>query len=524
MGSSTVKKYVTLVRAAIRNGIMNGTLTIDALKNAVAWYKMPEGDLPMFEARLSHAASLAEKRREIAHSLEAGAVLKLADYGSTAAANPMVVAAAAAYAKTSEELALLKSRLATLRATLEAPNTVSRSAVDMMIDFVASRADFRSSFGPNFRNTVFSGFSKYPEMVEVEVNGKKLDMKAELVAFKAGKPVTVVTPKDSVRLTGPMMLDGEIQATHDDEARTKRMNARTRFFYEFAATIYLPTEVLTPKEDTLPERTDFDGPESDLSQKYLYSLRHGDTLVSVLKNRIARYEGIAASDPKRAQKINEHYKWQLRGLKMDGFMQTESEFNPGAVNENRIIPYYDVRTVPAVWKKYLADRRVADLEFERTVAIPYLRVATIDGAGIDTKRKLFREITDRIAASESRLVELPALREVLSFNDFQYELFMKRFFERSLNDSKASESSDFFRDIRPNRNFYIRYEELAEIAAEIADATALSVPELKTVDAEVIDAVIKNRHNASLAKNILATETYSVEGGTGLRKLLKRAG
>lgn len=321
-----------------------------------------------------------------------------------------------------------------------------------------------------------------------------------------------------------MMLDGEIQATHEDEARAKRMNARTRFFFEFATTIYLPTEVLTPKEDALPERADFEGPESELSQKYLYSLRHGDTLVSVLKNRIARYEGISASDPKRAQKIGEHYKWQLRALKMDGFMQTESEFNPGAVNENRIIPYYDVRTVPAVWKRYLADRRVADLEFERTLAIPYLRVSTIDGAGIDTKRKLFREITDRVAASEVRLAEYPALREILSFNDFQYELFMKRFFERSLNDSKASESADFFRDIRPNRSFYIRYRDLAEIAAEISDATALSVPELKPVDADVIDAVVKNRHNASLVKNILATETYAVEGGTGLRTLLKRFG
>lgn len=170
----------------------------------------------------------------------------------------MVVESAAAYAKTSEEIVALKSKLATLQSTLEAPNTVSRSAIDMMIDFVASRADFRSSFGPNFRNTVLAGFSKYPEMVEVEINGKKLDIIAELAAFKEGKPRTVVTPKDSVRLTGPMMLDGEIQATHDDEARTKRMNARTRFFYEFATTIYLPTEVLTPKEGTLPERADFE--------------------------------------------------------------------------------------------------------------------------------------------------------------------------------------------------------------------------------------------------------------------------
>ena len=85
-------------------------------------------------------------------------------------------------------------------------------------------------------------------MVEVEVNGKKLDMEAELAAFKSGKPLTVVSPSDNVRLTGPMMLDGEKQATSDEPERRARMNARTRFFYEFAATIYLPTEVLSPKE------------------------------------------------------------------------------------------------------------------------------------------------------------------------------------------------------------------------------------------------------------------------------------
>lgn len=76
----------------------------------------------------------------------------------------------------------------------------------------------------------------------------------------------------------------------------------------------------------------------------------------------------------------EHFKWQIRALKIDGFLQSEGEFNPGAVNENRIIPYYDVRTVSAVWKRYLSDRRMAELEFEKTVALPYLKIATIDGA------------------------------------------------------------------------------------------------------------------------------------------------
>lgn len=96
----------------------------------------------------------------------------------------MVAEAASTYVRTSDEIVSLKSRLATLRAHLEAPNTVSRSALDMLVDFVASRADFRSSFNPNFRNVVLSGFAKYPEMVEVEVNGKKLDIRAELANFR----------------------------------------------------------------------------------------------------------------------------------------------------------------------------------------------------------------------------------------------------------------------------------------------------------------------------------------------------
>ena len=127
---------------------------------------------------------------------------------------------------------------------------------------------------------------------------------------------------------------------------------------------------------------------------------------------------------------------------------------------------------------------------------------------------MFREIADRVAASETRLSEYPALREIARFNEFQYELFMKRFFEESVNDSEASDSSEFFRDIRPNRNFYIRYADLAAIAAEISDASALETPTLKPIDAQIIELVIKNRHNASLAKNILVTETYSVDGGT----------
>ena len=135
-------------------------------------------------------------------------------------------------------------------------NEVTRSAVDTMIDFIAGRADFRSSFLPHFRSTVLNGMTRYPKMVEVEVNGVKLDFEEEIKAFKSGKPKTLIRPSDTIRLTGPMMLDGEMQPTSEDVERRDRMNARTRFFYEFSTTIYLPTEVLTPTEDVLPERSE----------------------------------------------------------------------------------------------------------------------------------------------------------------------------------------------------------------------------------------------------------------------------
>lgn len=115
------------------------------------------------------------------------------------------------------------------------------------------------------------------------------------------------------------------------------------------------------------------------------------------------------------------------------------------------------------------------------IFLSYLKLVTIDGAGIDSKRKLFAEIRERVLASNSRLEQYPALRDIENFNEFQYELFMKRFFEKSLNDSGVEDSLLFFRDIRPNRNFYIRYQDLAEIVSEISDATALETPLLKNL-------------------------------------------
>ena len=147
-GTVDREAYVSYVRDGIRNGIMNGTLTIEGLRKAVSWYSMPEGDAEMFATRLSHASAIAEKRRQLFAALESGSSVKLLDYGPTVGNDPVVNGAYAKYAKTLSEIASLNESLAKAKEALKSPNDAKRSAIDMMIDFVAGRADFRSSFLP----------------------------------------------------------------------------------------------------------------------------------------------------------------------------------------------------------------------------------------------------------------------------------------------------------------------------------------------------------------------------------------
>jgi hypothetical protein len=53
-----------------------------------------------------------------------------------------------------------------MRAREESPH---RNLIDTLIDFIADRADFRSSFLPQFRQTVLQGLARYPEMIHLEV-------------------------------------------------------------------------------------------------------------------------------------------------------------------------------------------------------------------------------------------------------------------------------------------------------------------------------------------------------------------
>lgn len=179
--------FVDYIRSKIRNELIEGTLTVDELRSNLAWYELKEGDLPLLQSYLDHATALATKRKELASLLESDipTTLSLENFGNTLATNTTVKKVFSEFLQIHELNMSTSKRLADAQAKMNNTNEVTRSAVDMMIDFIAGRADFRSSFLPHFRTTVLNGMTRYPQMVEVEVNGVRLNFEEEIQAFKA---------------------------------------------------------------------------------------------------------------------------------------------------------------------------------------------------------------------------------------------------------------------------------------------------------------------------------------------------
>ena len=83
------------------------------------------------------------------------------------------------------------------------------------------------------RERFLEGIKKYSSLIHLKVNGKEIDIAKELSSPK--KNMSKVTEEDTIEISGPMMIDGLHMDNSSNPDRKKYMNARTRFFFEFAA-------------------------------------------------------------------------------------------------------------------------------------------------------------------------------------------------------------------------------------------------------------------------------------------------
>lgn len=384
------------------------------------------------------------------------------------------------------------------------PIAEKRSVVDILANFIINRADFNGSFSQDFKNKVLEGIKTYPEFFDIKINGKSIDVAAELVHIGEGKGIDIV-PTDTISLSGPMMIDGEIQSTHPDPERQKVMNRRTRFAFEFFASAYLPTEAAVPTKRAIKNRDTISTPAAGLRYFKMYALRKGETIEQVLFDSIIEFEQIDPRDPKWQDKIFWHYQYQIRGLMLDGFLRSESELNPSATLPNRPIPYYDRASVTATWPKHIKTYYESKKMEQEALDSDILEFPIIGGGGITTPKELFIRLSERIASSEG---QYPILRQIQSFDEFQKLYFIDQAYRRARKDALSENVFAFFRKAEHNRTLFFSVSDIAKLVKEITSLSPLKVPVLKPHDDEAIDSIVPNAQIAALIKNTLFIETY----------------
>lgn len=181
------------------------------------------------------------------------------------------------------------------------------------------------------------------------------------------------------------------------------------------------------------------------------------------------------------------------------------------MNENRIIPYYDIASVKVAWGKFVIQMREKNINFEKVANGQFIQVFTLGGAGLDSKQRIFQTLLETIEASEARLRQFPALRTIRQFNEFQYEVFMEMVFAASIHDIEATDARDFYSNIRPGKTLYIGNHELARIVREITKSAPLTAPGIKPLDRDLISYLVPNPQVAGLMMQILMNESYPTE-------------
>lgn len=410
---------------------------------------------------------------------------------------------------------------------------------DYVYNFVASRADYSGASRPEGRERILAGMRKYAGIVNVSINGQKVDLAAEFA--KPEKERMKVSPDDRVEFSGPLMVDG-MHRIHPDADKRENMNARTRFFFEFAVTdTFYPTEIIEPGKDSTFARTAFENPASGLKVKGTYDLRYkrdeggqivrdkrGRPLSENLAEVIARnvpifeketFDKLDKNDPKYAEKyaalVSKFYAAQIRALQLAGYVQDENTLNPGATNLNRPIPYFASEGVGEKFAGHVrqakAERRTQNAE---THAFrEFVRVELFPG---DTYATVFSNLAAYVGDSRSHFAKYPNLAFLSGLNDLQKKDFLVRVLGEALKTNSAPAADSLLENrIRAGGKYLVTY---AAIDAAIRDlreaATRPSIaPVLRTGDVAALSLAVPFAQNRALVERALYVESYETPSG-----------
>lgn len=410
---------------------------------------------------------------------------------------------------------------------------------DFVYNFVASRADYSGASQAEGKNRILDGMKKYASIVKVSINGSPVDLAGEFA--KPAQERTKVSPEDRVEFSGPLMVDG-MHRIHPDADKRENMNARTRFFFEFAVTdTFYPTEIIEPGESSSFARTGFENPASGLKVKGTYDLRYkrdengaivrdrkgrpmSENLAEVIARNVPLFEkeAFAKLDPadpqyseKHAALVSRYYSLQIRALQLSGFIQDENTLNPGATNLNRPIPYFAPEGISEAFAGHVKQAKAARrAENAETQAFrEFVRIELFPG---DTYATVFSNLAAYVGDSRSHFAKYPNLAFLSGLNDLQKKDFLIKVLGGAMKTGNAPDAASLLENrIRAGGKYLVTYASINAAVGELREAaTRPSIaPVLRTADSAALSLAVPFVQNRALVERALYVESYETPSG-----------
>lgn len=394
-------------------------------RETLAKFRQSDADIDylrnLYKKREKFADSLGSLRSQLGLSTDPKSVADNEFIRNLPAGHPLL-AAVSAYNAAVATIASGNRKIAENTEKMKVKKEIP--VTEYLANFVAFRADYSSASRNEGRERILNGLKKYAEIVGISINGKPVDLAAEFA--KPAKDRVKVSPEDSITFSGPLMVDG-MHRIHPDPDKRENMNARTRFFFEFAVTdTFYPTEILEPSDSSAFARQGFEHPASNLKVKGTYDLRYkrdengqvvrdgkgrplSENLAEVIARNVPIFEreAFAALDPKDPdyQKkydalVARFYSAQVRALQLAGYIQDETTLNPGATNLNRPIPYFDTEGVSTAFNSHIRTVK-AERRKEHSESQAFREFVRVDVFPGDTYASLFSRLADYAASAQS---------------------------------------------------------------------------------------------------------------------------
>jgi len=417
------------------------------------------------------------------------------------------------------------------------------SVIDYLANFLQQRGDYGSIVMTDiWRKQMIDGMQKYASLIHLKINWKEIDIAKEFDPKKQDK--IQVVPTDIIEISGPMMIDW-LHMVNSDTDRKEKMNARTRFFFEFVASgVFLPTELLEPNKDSNFVKEKYGKITDNLKVKWVYDVRYklnedgtilvwktgsvfSENIEQILKKQIPIFEKevfskLDVNSPTYHREYNtliQKYYWlQIKALQMMWFMESEDRTNPWATNINRIIPYFDTTNIYDIFKQYIASVKQQEQQENETMA-PFKEYTHIKVYNWDTTARLHNRLVQNILSSKDYYKKYSNLWVIEDLNDYLKWPLWKEIIVRGIqrNSKKQQDlitEEDFNSGkLKPGTSIIIHFKDLDEIIGSLKDIsyTKNISQRLSQIDNDVIDTVITTEQNRNIIKNILFIETYEYD-------------